>query len=87
MNHTRINPSDARDVLGYHNQDGHCEGGDFKRNLIAAIICAGPEDRARLALVFPSLVAAIESQTSNPASIEYLEGIARSYERPLGQGL
>jgi hypothetical protein len=43
----------------------------------------GPEDRARLALGFPSLVAAIESQTSNPASIEYLEGIARSYERPM----
>jgi hypothetical protein len=82
MNRTRINPSDARDVLGHHNHDGHCECGDFKRNLITAIICAGPEDRARLALGFPSLVAAIESQTSNPASIEYLEGIARSYERP-----
>ena len=82
MNHTRINPSDARDVLGYHNHDGHGECGDFKRNLITAIISASPEDRARLALVFPSLVAAIESQTSNPTSIEYLEGIARSYERP-----
>jgi hypothetical protein len=82
-NHTRINPSDARDVLGHHNHDRDCECGDFKRNLITAIICAGPEDRARLALGFPSLVAAIESQTSNPASIEYLEGIARSYERPL----
>jgi hypothetical protein len=82
MNHTRINPSDARDVLGYHNHDGDSECGDFKFNLIAAIICAGPEDRARLALGFPSLVAAIESQTSNPASIEYLEGIARSNERP-----
>jgi hypothetical protein len=89
MNHMHINPSDARDVLevlGYHNHDGDCECGDFKRNLITAIICAGPEDRARLALGFPSLVAAIKSQTSNPASIEYLEGIARSYERPLGQG-
>ena len=84
MNHTRINPSDARDVLdvlGNHNHDGDCECGDFKCNLITAIICAGPEDRARLALGFPSLVAAIESQTSNPASIEYLQGIARSYER------
>ena len=87
MNHTRINPSDARDVLRHHNPVGGCERGDFKRNLITAIICAGPEDRARLALGFPSLVAAIESQTSNPASIEYLEGIARSYERPSGQGL
>jgi hypothetical protein len=86
MNHTHINPSDARDVLGYHNHHGDCERGDFKRNLITAIICADSEDRARLALGFPSLVAAIESQTSNPASIEYLEGIARSYERPLGQG-
>ena len=86
MNHMHINPSDARDVLGHANHDGDCECGDFKRNLITAIICAGPEDRARLALGFPSLVAAIESQTSSPASIEYLEGIARSYERPLGQG-
>ncbi len=86
MSHTRINPSDARDVLGYSNHDGHCQCGDFKRNLIAAIICAGPEDRARLALGFPSLVAAIDSQTANPAGIEYLEGIARSYERPSGQG-
>ena len=86
MNHMHINPSDARDVLGYHNHGGDCECGDFKRNLITAIICAGPEDRARLALGFPSLVAAIESQSANPASIEYLEGIARSYERPLGQG-
>jgi len=85
MDHTHINPSDARDVLGYHNHDGDCECGDFKRNLITAIISAGPEDRARLALGFPSLVAAIESQTSNPASIEYLKGIARSYERPSGQ--
>jgi hypothetical protein len=85
MNHTRINPSDARDVLGYHH-DGDCERVDFKSNLISAIRCAGPEDRALLALGFPSLVAAIESQTSNPASIEYLEGIARSYERPSVQG-
>jgi hypothetical protein len=86
MDHMHISPSDARDVLGYHNHDGHCECSDFKRNLISAIICAGPEDRARLALGFPSLVAAIRSQTSNPASFEYLEGIARSYERPSGQG-
>ena len=92
MDHMHIRPSDARDVLdardalGFHTHDGDCECGDFKRHLIAAIICAGPEDRARLALGFPSLVAAIKSQTSNPASIEYLEGIARSYERPLGQG-
>ena len=43
-------------------------------------------DRARLALGFASRVAAIESQTSNPASIECREGIARSYELPLGQG-
>jgi hypothetical protein len=92
MDHMHINPSDARDVLdarevlGYHDRDGDCECSDFKRHLIAAIICAGPEDRARLALGFPSLVAAIESQTSNPAGIEYLEGIARSYERPSGQG-
>jgi hypothetical protein len=85
MNHMHIKPSDARDVLSYHNQHGYCEGGVFKRNLITTIICAGPEDRARLALGFPSLVAAVDSQTSNPASIEYLEGIARSYERPLGQ--
>jgi hypothetical protein len=77
---------DVLDVLGHDNHDGDCECGDFKRNLITAIICAGPEDRARLALGFPSLVAAIKSQTSNPASIEYLEGIARSYERPLEQG-
>jgi hypothetical protein len=85
MDHMHINPSDARDVLsvlGYHNQHGDFECGDFKRHLITAITCAGPEDRARLAMGFPSLVAAIESQTSNPASIEYLEGIARSYERP-----
>jgi hypothetical protein len=79
----------ARDVLDYHNHDGDREGGDFKRNLITAIISAGLQDRARLALGFPSLVAAIRSQTSNPsqpsnpAGIEYLEGIARSYERPL----
>ena len=92
MDHMHINPSDARDVLdarevlGYYDHDGDCEGSDFKRHLITAIICAGPEDRARLALGFPSLVAAIKSQTSNPASIEYLEGIARSYERPSGQG-
>jgi hypothetical protein len=88
MNHININPSDARDVIGYHshNHDGDCECGDFKRNLITAIICAGPQDRARLALGFPSLVAAINSQTSNPAGIEYLQGIARSYQRPLGQG-
>ena len=62
MDHMHINPSDARDVLGYHNHDGDCECGDFKRNLITAIICAGPEDRARLALGFPSLVAAIKQQ-------------------------
>jgi hypothetical protein len=89
MNHRHINPSDARDVLevlGNHPHGGDCQCGDFKRNLIAAIICAGPADRARLALGFPSLVAAIESQTSDPASIEYLEGIARSYERPSEQG-
>jgi hypothetical protein len=89
VNHININPSDARDVLdvlGDHNPDGDCECGEFKRHLITAIICAGPEDRARPALGFPSLVAAIGSQTSNPASIEYLEGIARSYERPSGQG-
>ena len=92
MNHMHINPSDARDVLdvldvlGYHNHAGDRECGDFKRSLITAIIFAGPEDRARLALGFPSLVAAIRSQTSNPAGIEYLQGIARSYERPLGQG-
>jgi hypothetical protein len=87
MNHMHINPSDVLDVLdvlGHHNH-GDCECGGSKRNLITAIICAGPEDGARLALGFPSLVAAIKSQTSNPASIEYLEGIARSYERPLGQ--
>ena len=89
MNHININPSDARDVLhvlGDHNHDGDGEGGDFKRNLITAIICAGPEDRARLALGFPGLVAAVQSQTSNPAGIEYLQGIARSYQRPLLQG-
>jgi len=92
MDHMHINPSDARDVLdareltGYHDHDGDGQCGDFKGHLIAAIICAGPEDRARLALGFPSLVAAIKSQTSNPASIEYLEGIARSYERPPAQG-
>jgi hypothetical protein len=85
MKHINIYPSDARDVLGYQNHDGDRECGDFKRHLITAIICAGPEDRARLALGFPSLVAAIGSLTSNPAGIEYLEGIARSYERPLGQ--
>jgi len=85
MNHININPSDVLAVLGYHNHDGDCECGDFKRNLITAMICAGPEDRARLTLGFPSLVAAIRSQTSNPSGIEYLEGIARSYERPLGQ--
>jgi hypothetical protein len=88
MDHMHINPSDARDVLdareatGFHTHNGDSECGDFKRNLITAITCAGPENRARLALGFPSLVAAIKSQTSNPASIEYLEGIARSYERP-----
>jgi hypothetical protein len=88
MDHMHINPSDARDVLdvrealGYHSHDVDGECGDFKRNLITAISCAGPEDRARLALGFPSLVAAVGSQTSNPASVEYLEGIARSYERP-----
>jgi len=93
MNHMHINPSDARDVLDVlghrndHHHSGDCPCSDFKRNLITAIICAGPEDRARLALGFPSLVAAIMSQTSNPASIEYLEGIARSYERPFGAGL
>ena len=86
MSHINISPSDARDVLGYHNRSGDCERDDFKGNLIAAIICAGPEDRARLALGFPSLVAAINSQASHPAGIEYLEGIARSYERPPGQG-
>lgn len=89
MSHMHINPSDARDVLdvlGHHNHDCDCECGEFKRNLITAIVCAGPEDRALLALGFPSLVAAIGSQTSNPASIEYLQGIARSYERPLRQG-
>jgi hypothetical protein len=89
MSHININPHDARDVLdvlGHHNHAGDCECGDFKRNLITAIICAGPQDRALLALGFPSLVAAIESQTSNPSGIEYLEGIARSYERPSGQG-
>jgi hypothetical protein len=42
MNHTRINPSDARDVLGYDDHDGDRECGDFKRNLITVIICAGP---------------------------------------------
>jgi len=90
MSHMHINPSDARDVLdvlGHHNHEADCECGDFKRNLITAIICAGPEDRARLALGFPSLVAAIRSQTAKPEGIEYLEGIARSYERPSGQGL
>jgi len=59
MNHMHINPSDARDVLevlGHHNNDGDCQCYDFKRNLITAIFCAGPEDRARLALGFPSLV-------------------------------
>jgi hypothetical protein len=92
MDHMHIDPSDARevldarDVLGYHNHDGDCECGGFKRNLITAITCAGPEDRARLALGFPSLVAAVRSQTANPASVEYLEGIARSYERPSVQG-
>jgi len=92
MDHMHINPSDARDVLeargalGSHNHDGDDECSDFKLHLITAIICAGPEDRARLALGFPSLVAAIRSQSSNPASIEYLEGIARSYERPSLQG-
>lgn len=92
MDHMHINPSDARavldarDVLGYHDHNGDRECGDFKRHLITAIICAGPEHRARLALGFPSLVAAVKSQTSNPASIEYLEGIARSYERPSEQG-
>ena len=86
MNHININPSDVLAVLGYHNHDGDCECGDFKPNLITAIICAGPEDRARLALGFPSLVAAIQSQTSNPSGIEYLQGIARSYQRPLLQG-
>jgi|GEM_PF-1749845 len=88
MNHLHINPSDARavlDVLGHPNHDGDCPCSDFKRNLIAAIICADPGDRALLALGFPSLVAAIRSQTANPAGIEYLEGIARSYERPLKQ--
>lgn len=83
MDRMHINPRDARDVRGNHNDDGDREGGDFKRNLITAIICDGPEDRARQALGFPSLVAAIKSQTSDPASIEYLECIARSYERPL----
>lgn len=90
MSHMHINPSDARDVLdvlGHHDHEADCDCGDFKRNLITAIICAGPEDRARLALGFPSLVAAIRSQTANPEGIEYLEGIARSYERPSGQGL
>jgi hypothetical protein len=89
MNHMHINPSDARDVLDvldHHDHDGDSRCGDFKHNLITAIISAGPEDRARLALGFPSLVAAIRYQTSNPASSEYLEGIARSYERPLEQG-
>jgi len=88
MIHINISPSDARDVLdvlSHHNHDRDCKCGDFKRHLITAIISAGPEDRARLALGFPSLVAAIRSQTSNPG-IEYLEGIARSYERPLVQG-
>jgi hypothetical protein len=78
MNHMHINPSDARDVLGHHNHDGDGQRGDLSSNAITAIICAGPEDRARLALSFPSLVAAIKSQTSNPASIEYLEGIAQA---------
>ena len=32
MNHININPSDARDVLGYHNHVGDREYGDFKRN-------------------------------------------------------
>jgi hypothetical protein len=92
MDHMHIDPSDAREVLdardalGYHNHDGDGECGGFKRKLITAISCAGPEDRARLALGYPSLVAAVKSQTSNPASVEYLEGIARSYERPSGQG-
>ena len=92
MEHLHINPSDARDVLearevlGYHDHDPDSERNDFRRHLISAIACAGPEDRARLALGFPSLVAAIRSQTANPASIEYLEGIARSYERPSAQG-
>lgn len=88
MNHIHINPSDARDVLDVlrcHKHDGACERRDFKCNLISAIIFAGPEDRAILALGFPSLVAAIESQTSKPASLGYLEGIARSYERPLAE--
>ena len=91
MEHKHISPSDARDVLdardviGHHMHDGDCDCSDFKLHLITAITCAGPEDRARLALGFPSLVAAIKSQTSNPG-IEYLEGIARSYERPSEQG-
>lgn len=82
MSHINISPSDARDVLSHHNRDGEAERDDFRGNLITAIICAGPKDRALLALGFPSLVAAVESQTANPASIEYLEGIARSYQRP-----
>lgn len=88
MIHIHINPSDARDVvdvLVHHDHESDCRCGDFKLNLITAIICADPQDRARLALGFPSLVAAIKSQTTNPAGIEYLQGIARSYERPLAQ--
>jgi hypothetical protein len=75
MDHMHVNPSDVRDACGYLKHDGECECGDFKRNLITANICAGPEDRARLALGFPGLVAAIQSQTSNPAGIECLEGL------------
>ena len=78
----KITPTDARDLLGYFNLEGGVEPSGFKHQLITAIICADPENRARLALGFPGLVAAFESQDETTASIERLRVIARGYERP-----
>ena len=57
-----ISADEARWMLGYFGLDGGEKPGGFRMSLIETITKADPENKARLRLGFPGLVAAFDQQ-------------------------
>ena len=72
-----ITANDARGLLDYQGLWGGEEPDRFTAALITAIVNADADNRARLRLVFPGMVAAFESQDSSWESFEALQAIAQ----------
>lgn len=75
---TAISPHDAAVVLYYHREPGGYAPGGFEAKLIDAIAHADRHNRARLAIAYPGLCAAMTLAQDAPYGIDQLAAIAAS---------